>query len=83
MNDLTAAHRTIPLPSIAQVTNLENGKSIKVRINDRGPFANDRIIDLSKESAKRLDFKDKGVVNVRVEYLAEETEDLLQNLGLK
>ena len=83
MNDLTAAHRTIPLPSIAQVTNLENGKSIKVRINDRGPFANDRIIDLSKESANRLDFKDKGVVNVRVEYLAEETEDLLQNLGLK
>ena len=83
MNSLTAAHRTMPLPSIAEVTNLENGKSIKVRINDRGPFANDRIIDLSKESAERLDFKEKGVVNVRVKYLSEETEELLQNLELK
>lgn len=83
MNELTAAHRTMPLPSIAEVTNLANGKSIKVRINDRGPFANDRIIDLSKESAKKLDFKEKGVINVRVKYLAEETEELLQKLGLK
>jgi len=83
MNDITAAHRTMPLPSIAEVTNLTNGKSIKVKINDRGPFANDRIIDLSKKSAQILDFKDKGVINVRVKYLSEETEQLLQNLGLK
>tara|TARA_Y100000389_G_C17463996_1_gene524019 strand:+ start:2320 stop:2949 length:630 start_codon:yes stop_codon:yes gene_type:complete len=83
MNELTAAHRTIPLPSMAKVTNLDNGKSIKVRINDRGPFANDRIIDLSKESAKILDFKETGVVNVKVTYLPEETAELLHNLGLK
>lgn len=83
MNDITAAHRTMPLPSIAKVTNLENGKSIKVRINDRGPFMYDRIIDLSRKSAEMLDFKDRGVINVRVKYLADETEELLQNLGLK
>lgn len=83
MNTLTAAHRTMPLPSIAEVTNLDNGKSIKVRINDRGPFANDRILDLSKRSAKMLGFQEKGIVTVRVKYLAEETEELLKELGLK
>jgi rare lipoprotein A len=83
MYDITAAHRTMPMPSIAKVTNLENGKSIKVRINDRGPFANDRIIDLSKKSAQILGFEDKGVINVRVKYLSDETEELLQTIGLK
>ena len=83
MNSLTAAHRTMPMPSIAKVTNIENGKSIKVRINDRGPFANNRIIDLSKKSAEILDFKNKGITNIKVEYLKEETEKLLQTLEIK
>ena len=83
MNLLTAAHRTLQLPSLVKVTNTSNKKSIILRVNDRGPFANDRIIDLSKESAKILDFKEMGVVNVKVTYLPEETAELLHNLGLK
>lgn len=77
-NELTAAHKTLPLPSIVKVTNLENGKSIKVKVNDRGPFVNDRIIDLSEKASIKLGMKDKGIVKVRVEYLKTETESLLK-----
>ena len=56
MNTLTAAHRTLPLPSIVKVTNLENGRSLVVRVNDRGPYVKDRIIDLSKRSAQLFAF---------------------------
>ncbi len=76
MHAMTAAHRTLPLPSIAKVTNLENGKSVVVRINDRGPFVNNRIIDVSKTAAEVLEFKDKGTAKVRVEILPEESEEL-------
>jgi rare lipoprotein A len=69
MNMLSAAHATLPLPSYAKVTNLETGKSIVVRINDRGPFVNSRIIDLSKRSADALDYKHKGMSKVRVQYI--------------
>jgi rare lipoprotein A len=69
MNMLTAAHPTLPLPSYAKVTNLANGKTIVVRINDRGPFVGTRIIDLSKKSAEVLDFKNKGKANVRVQWI--------------
>ncbi|AQX19732.1 septal ring lytic transglycosylase RlpA family protein [Bartonella sp. WD16.2] len=69
MNLLTAAHPTMPLPSYARVTNLENGSSIIVRVNDRGPFIKDRIIDLSKQAATILGYVDKGVTNVKVEYV--------------
>ena len=69
MNMLTAAHPTLPLPSYARVTNLSNGKTIVVRINDRGPFVGTRIIDLSKASAVALDFKNKGKANVRVQWI--------------
>jgi rare lipoprotein A len=69
MNMLTAAHPTLPLPSYAKVTNLTNGKTIVVRINDRGPFVGTRIIDLSKRSAEMLDFKNKGKANVRVQWI--------------
>ncbi len=62
----TAAHTTMPLPSYARVTNLENGKSIIVRVNDRGPFLNDRIIDLSYAAAKTLGYVDKGTARVEV-----------------
>jgi rare lipoprotein A len=69
MNRLTAAHPTLPLPVYAQVTNLDNGKTIVVRINDRGPFAHDRIIDLSRRSAEKLGFRHRGTAPVRVRYL--------------
>lgn len=65
---LSAAHPTLPLPSYARVTNLENNHSVVVRINDRGPFAHDRIIDLSKRAADVLDFRGDGVARVRVQY---------------
>lgn len=67
-NALTAAHPTLPLPSYAVVTNLDNGKSVLVRINDRGPYVNDRIIDLSYASAKELGYLNHGRARVRVQY---------------
>ncbi len=69
MNMLSAAHATLPLPSYAKVTNLETGKSIVVRINDRGPFVDTRIMDLSKRSADTLGFKHRGMAKVRVQYI--------------
>ena len=83
MNDYTAAHRTLPMPCIVKVTNLENGKSVNVRINDRGPFAKNRIIDVSKKVAKKLEFYDKGTTKVKVEFLQKETDQLLKDYGLK
>lgn len=71
MNLLTAAHPTMPLPSYARVTNLQNGSSIIVRVNDRGPFMKDRIIDLSKQAAEILGYATAGVANVKVEYVSE------------
>jgi rare lipoprotein A len=75
-NDLTAAHRTLPMPSVVRVTNLENGKSIKLRINDRGPFARGRIIDVSKRAAELLEFKQQGTAKVRVEIVEAESRRL-------
>lgn len=73
-NKITAAHRTLPMPSIVKVTNLENGLVLdKVRINDRGPFARNRIIDLSKKAAEELGFIKNGVAKVRVEILEDES----------
>lgn len=66
---LTAAHRTLPLPSLARVTRLDTGESIIVRVNDRGPFIDDRVIDLSFAAARALDFVDDGVTDVRIEAL--------------
>jgi rare lipoprotein A len=69
MNMFSAAHPTLPLPSYAKVTNLENGKTIVVRINDRGPFVGTRIIDLSKRSSDVLGFRGQGKANVRVQWI--------------
>ena len=69
MYEMSAAHPTMPLPSYAKVTNLQNGKTVIVRVNDRGPFLHDRIIDLSYAAAKALDYADKGTARVRVERL--------------
>lgn len=68
---LTAAHRSLPFGSKVLVTNLRNDKSVVVRINDRGPYAKKRIIDLSKKAAEQLDMLRAGVVPVRVQQLAE------------
>ena len=69
MRLLTAAHPTLPMPVRARVTNLENGRSVVVRINDRGPFAKDREIDMSERAAEMLGFKEQGTTKVRVQYL--------------
>jgi len=83
MNDITAAHRTLPLPSVVRVTNLSNNRSAIVRVNDRGPFTHDRVIDLSKKSAEILGIIKEGTASVRVELLKDETKDMLKKLGLK
>lgn len=66
---MTAAHPTLPIPSMVRVTNLENGRSVTVKLNDRGPFIDDRIIDLSRAAAEAIDMTRKGTAKVRVEYL--------------
>lgn len=82
-NGLTAAHKTLPLPSIVQVTNLKNGRSLKLRINDRGPFVRGRIIDVSEKASRLLGFHHDGVVNVRVECLVAESMMLARNYNPK
>ncbi len=68
-NAMTAAHRTLPMNTRVRVTSKRNGRSVVVRINDRGPYGRGRIIDLSEAAAKQLDMIDAGVVPVRVEVL--------------
>jgi rare lipoprotein A len=71
-NDLTAAHRKLPLGSEATITNLENGKQVEVKINDRGPYAQGRKIDLSKAAARKLDMLGDGTAPVRIEATEEQ-----------
>jgi rare lipoprotein A len=66
-NDLTAAHRKLPLGTEVKVTNLQNGRSIVVEINDRGPYIDGRVIDVSKAAARRLGIVEEGVAKVRIE----------------
>lgn len=73
MNGITAAHKTVPLPCIAEVTNLENGRQITVEVNDRGPFVAGRIIDVSRRVAQLLGFEGRGTAQVRVRTLVPET----------
>jgi rare lipoprotein A len=73
LNAVTAAHRTLPMPTIVEVTNLDNGRRIQVRVNDRGPYARGRIIDLSRRSAQLLGFEGQGTAKVRVRILVPET----------
>lgn len=70
----TAAHRTLQMPSLVRVTNLDNGKSIIVRVNDRGPFAKGRVIDISKRAAQAIDMIGTGTARVEVELLPEESK---------
>jgi len=69
--ELTAAHRTLPFGTVVRITNLENGKQVEVRINDRGPFKKGRIVDVSKRAAEVLEFLRAGLVQVRLELLRE------------
>lgn len=66
---ITAAHPTLPLPSLVRVTNLENGRSLTLRVNDRGPFVGNRMIDLSQAAARNLGFEEAGLARVRVTFL--------------
>ncbi len=75
-NELTAAHRTLQMPSLVRVTNLDNGKSVVVRINDRGPFKRSRVIDVSSKAADLLAFKGRGTAKVRIDLLADESRTL-------
>lgn len=70
MNDLTAAHTTLPMPSYVRVTNLANKRSLILKINDRGPFVGNRIIDVSRRSAQLLGFEERGTTRVRVEAVS-------------
>jgi rare lipoprotein A len=83
MNAPSAAHRTLPMPSLVRVTNLENGRTLDLRVNDRGPFVGNRIIDISRRGAQLLGFHGKGTAQVRVEIVPEESRRLatLARLG--
>lgn len=80
---VTAAHRTLPLPSMVRITNLKNGKMVMARVNDRGPFSKKRLVDVSEEAASLLDFKRQGTTEVKVEFLPDETNELLRQLNIK
>jgi rare lipoprotein A len=73
MNDLTAAHKTLPMPVYVRVTNLENGRSLVLRVNDRGPFVSGRIIDVSRRAAQLLGFQQQGTTRVRVQVVDPDT----------
>lgn len=81
-DELTAAHRTLQMPSLVRVTNLENGRSIVLRVNDRGPFARGRIIDVSSKAADLLAMKGKGTAKVRVDLLPEESKRIAEDARL-
>jgi rare lipoprotein A len=70
MRQISAAHPTLPMPSLVEVTNLENGRSLRLRVNDRGPFHDNRLIDLSQAAARELGFEGKGLARVRVRFVA-------------
>jgi len=82
MNELTAASPDLPMPCFVEVTNLDNGKKVVVRVNDRGPFAGGRTIDLSKRAAELLGFQDKGTTNVRVKLLKNISDEAAKELQL-
>jgi len=82
MNLISAAHRTLPMPSVVRVTNLRNGRSLKVRVNDRGPYARGRIIDLSRRTAQLLGFEQAGTATVEVTVLAGESRQLAASYGV-
>ena len=79
-DQLTAAHTTLPLPSVIMVTNLENNQSAILRVNDRGPFIDGRILDVSEKAAEILGFKNQGLANIKIKILPEATEKAIMAL---
>jgi rare lipoprotein A len=73
MNDLSAAHKTLPLPSVVAVTNLQNGRELQLRVNDRGPFVDGRLIDVSRRAAQLLGFEGSGTAPVRIKIIKEDS----------
>ncbi|MSP21368.1 MAG: septal ring lytic transglycosylase RlpA family protein [Alphaproteobacteria bacterium] len=82
MNALTAAHQTLPMPTYVRVTNLENGRSVILKVNDRGPFVQGRIIDLSHRAAQLLGYAEKGTAMVRVEAVNSSSENMIATRGV-
>lgn len=82
-NAMTAAHPTLPLPSMIRVTNLRNGRVVIVRVNDRGPFAKERVIDVSEKAADELGFKDQGTTKVYIQLLRDDTDEMIKKLKIK
>lgn len=80
-NAMTVAHRTLPMPSIVRVTNLDNGRSIVARVNDRGPFSRSRVLDVSRAAARELDMLGTGTANVRVEIM-EQASRIVKDVAL-
>ena len=76
--ELTAAHRTLQMPSLIRVTNLENGNSLILRVNDRGPYSRGRILDVSKRGAELLGFKNQGTAKIRLQVLEEESKQIAE-----
>ena len=79
-NEVTAAHRTLPMPSFVRVTNLDNGRTLEVRINDCGPFVRGRILDLSRRASQLLGIEERGTARVKVEIMAEESRAIAMRL---
>src|SRR6266550_2147749 len=78
LNQLSAAHKTLPLPSVVEVSNLRNGRSLRLRVNDRGPYVDTRIIDVSRRAAQLLGFETAGTTPVRVRVLKDESIEVAQ-----
>ncbi len=78
MNELTAAHKTLQMPSLVRVTNLDNGKSVIVRVNDRGPFARGRVMDVSRKTAELLGFANKGTAKIKLQVLSDESKKIAE-----
>lgn len=81
MNEITAAHPTLPMPSFVRVTNLENGRSLVLKVNDRGPFVKGRVIDVSRRGSQLLGFYGKGTAMVRVQILPDESRAVAARLN--
>lgn len=81
LNELSAAHRTLPMPVVVRVTNLANGRSIKLRVNDRGPYARGRIIDVSRRAAQLLGFEGQGTTRVRVQIVVPDSMEVASAAG--
>ena len=80
---LTAAHRTLPMPSLIKVTNVNNGRTVVLLVNDRGPFAKGRILDVSERGAEILGFRKSGHAKVKIQYLKKETDNMLEQMGIR